>query len=275
MYFLAEEMEEYWGKKTFCLITGASKGIGRSIALNFSKKVGLGSAFLLIARSLPGLESTKAEVLKERPDLTVQVASVDLSQPDFPRFRQLILTALKEANPSSSFQHALLVQNAASLGIQSGLSVLEQSDLSEIQSYFAFNLHSFILLNSAFFQAFPTSCLKTLVHMSSDGVLEPFKTWGLYCAAKAARNVFLKSIALESGVQTINWAPGCVDTDQYEEALRDTKDPELAAFFRKYKEEGKVLSADQTVKKLMRVLASQKYVKGEHVGYGDVPDEET
>lgn len=44
----------FWGLKTFCLVTGASRGIGKTIAIEFSKHVAPGEfdCFILIYHTL-------------------------------------------------------------------------------------------------------------------------------------------------------------------------------------------------------------------------------
>jgi sepiapterin reductase len=265
----------YWSKRTFCLITGASRGIGRSIAVEVSKKIAPGSVVLLLARSKAGLESTKEEILNSNSQVDVLIEPLDLSIPDYDSFRTIIDSSFTKCGlKPTSFEHAIIFQNAASLGIQRGLKVVEINELKEIQDYYAFNLNSFILLNTAFFSVFDSinsnELLRTVVHISSGGVIAPFKTWGLYCAAKSARNLLLKSMALESGIQALNYAPGSVDTAIYDEAVNCTADTELAKLFEEDRKAGKVLTCEQTVKKLLKVLASQLFIKGEHVSYHDV-----
>lgn len=63
--------------KVFLLITGASRGIGRQIAITFSSLLQEGSHILLVARDLKALQ----EVAKSIPDkVTVETVSMDLSK---------------------------------------------------------------------------------------------------------------------------------------------------------------------------------------------------
>jgi short-subunit dehydrogenase len=66
---------KFWGSKTLLVVTGASQGIGQTIATQFSSKVGQGSVALLIARSESGLKETAAIIKKTSPHVTVQVSS--------------------------------------------------------------------------------------------------------------------------------------------------------------------------------------------------------
>jgi NADP-dependent 3-hydroxy acid dehydrogenase YdfG len=56
---MARPMQEIIGVRSFVLITGASRGFGRAMAIEMGKVVGAGSTLLLLARSLPDLEVTK------------------------------------------------------------------------------------------------------------------------------------------------------------------------------------------------------------------------
>ena len=62
--------------KVFLLITGASQGIGRQIACNFSDLLEEGSRMLLLARNEKALEELSHEIPKH---VTVAYENVDLS----------------------------------------------------------------------------------------------------------------------------------------------------------------------------------------------------
>lgn len=269
----------FWGRKTFCVIAGASRGIGQAIAVNFARKVAPGSVFLLLARSTAALEKTRDEILADPENKcgAVIATTIDLSAPDPAEFRNIIDGGfIKSGTKREDFSNSILVQCAASLGIEKGYNAAQIQDLSYIKNYFDFNITSFILLNSTFCEAVgatsgnKSSQRVTLVHISSMGALMPFKSWGLYCAARAAKNMLLRSIALESpNVHTISYAPGTVDTENFTEAIKYTADAELVKFFQQEKDQGRLLTPQQTVLKLMDILESGQFVKGEHVSYSD------
>lgn len=204
-----------WNRKTFTVITGASRGIGQAIAIQFSKCVAPSSRFLLLARTTAGLEETRSKILEVNDKIEVVTCSIDLSHPDIEAFTAAVRTGL-----TSTFDEFVLVQCAASLGIDQGYLVRDIKDVPYIRSYLDFNVTSFVLLNSIFCEAAGDSS-KTIVHISSSGALQPFKTWGMYCAARAAKNMLLKSVAVENPeIRVLNYAPGVVDTENYSEALR-------------------------------------------------------
>lgn len=101
----------FWNQKTFCLVSGASKGIGRTIAIEFSKKVAEGSLFVLVARTTSALESTKASILETTGNkVKVVTATMDLEKPDKEAYYNLVNSALTQNGvQAKDFDHSLLV----------------------------------------------------------------------------------------------------------------------------------------------------------------------
>jgi len=263
----------FWNQKTFCLITGASKGIGKTIAIEFAKKVAPDSMFLLLARSGPQLEETKTEILTLGFQCNqIITAEIDLSQPDAAQYLALINSALKTSGQQASdFDLSILVHNAGSLG-NVHLRVTQMEDLNELRSYYDLNLISLILLTSQYAKVFgDESKQRSIINISSLGALQPFKTWSSYCTGKAARDMVLRSIAAEDpSIATLNYAPGPVDTDIYTEAINRMGDDDTRKSFSDCKTSGQILTPIQTITKLVKVLGEGKFTKGEHVDYFDL-----
>ncbi len=265
---------EFWNQKTFCLVTGASRGIGRTVSIEFSKKVADGSVFLLMARSVAALEETKSAILEATTGRNISVVTVpvDLEKPNKDTYRNSIESALTQTNTSSvDFQHSILVHNAGSLGIEKKLKVAEMEDLDELQSYFNLNVFSMMILTTQFFKIFnDSSKQRSIIQITSLAAINPCNTWGLYCTGKAARDMLMKIVAQESGIQVLNWAPGPVETEMLDSVCKNTGDPDLQKMMTDCRSGGNALTCEQTVTKLVRVLAEKKNVKGEHVDYFDV-----
>jgi sepiapterin reductase len=66
-------------ERCFVLVTGASRGLGRSIAAALSKEVGADSTFLLLSRATKDLEETKRMLIENSGEkkLKVILKSVD------------------------------------------------------------------------------------------------------------------------------------------------------------------------------------------------------
>lgn len=268
--------QEFWGQKSFVLITGASRGFGRTMAIEFSKKVAPGSVFLLVARTADALEETKRSVLEVSPNVEVVTKSVDLGKPDKAAYLDLIQsTVTANGRQPSDFDHAILVHNAGSLGNLS-LRVSQFEDLQEIQDYYSFNLFSLILLNSQFLRVFnDAEKQRSVIQISSLGAIQPFKTWAYYCSGKAARDMLMKNLATEDpSINVLNYAPGPLDTEMVAEAAQNTGDAETRKFFIDGRSQKTLLTTEQTTKKLVKILGEKKHTKGEHVDYYDIPDDE-
>jgi sepiapterin reductase len=265
---------QYWNKKSFVLVTGASRGLGRTIAIEFSKKVAPGSVFLLVARTADALEETKAAVLAESPSVEVITKPLDLGKPNKETYLELVTSAVTANGRSArDFEHAILVHNAGSLG-NLALKVSQFEDIDEIESYYSFNVFSMIVLNTQFLRVFSDeSQQRSVLQITSLGAVQPFKTWGYYCSGKAARDMLMRSLALEDpSINVLNYAPGPFESAIYEEATKNTGDEETRKLFNATRDEGKILTPEQTTRKLVKILGEKKYA-GDHIDFYDVPDE--
>ncbi|XP_014744978.1 PREDICTED: sepiapterin reductase, partial [Sturnus vulgaris] len=193
---------------TACVVTGASRGFGRSLARLLAPQLGPGSVLLLLARSGDALGELATELgTGSGTGLRVQCVPADLGCEEGLRRAS---AALRELLQDSSFNRLLLVNNAGSLGDISK-SFLDLNDLHDINTYFSFNISSALCLTSTALRAFGArpGCSRTVVNISSLCAREPFPSWALYCAGKAARDMMFRVLALEEpGLRVLNYAPG-------------------------------------------------------------------
>ena len=105
-------IKEIIGRRSFVLITGASRGFGRYLALEMGKVVGAGSTLLLVARNKEDLEVTKEIVRDARPGLAVECEVVDLATAD----KEVLEKAVKANIGSADHEVALVIHNAGTLG---------------------------------------------------------------------------------------------------------------------------------------------------------------
>ncbi|XP_023803022.1 sepiapterin reductase, partial [Cyanistes caeruleus] len=180
--------------------------------------------------------------------------------------------ALRELLRDPSFGRLLLVNNAGSLGDISK-SFLDLTDLEEINTYFSFNISSALWLTSTALQAFGArpGCSRIVVNISSLCALEPFPSWALYCAGKAARDMMFRVLALEEpGIRVLNYAPGPLDTDMQLLARTQTGDPGMRQHFQKLQEKGQLIDSSVSAQKLLRLLQEDSFPSGAHVDFYDI-----
>ena len=172
--------------KSFCVITGASKGFGQCMAIQFAKKLAADSVLLLMARSIDGLEKTRHQIAENCPDVKVKIQGVDLAEQDTAAFESILQQVFKECCVSpSDYEQGIIVHNAASLGdVTKKLG--EQDDVVSLGKFWQLNLTSLVALNTAFLKFFTEQNMKQrlVMNISSICALQPFRSWSLYCSGR-------------------------------------------------------------------------------------------
>jgi len=257
--------KEIIGRRSFVLITGASRGFGRSLALEMGKVVGAGSTLLLVARNKNDLEVTKEIVRDARPGLAVECEVVDLAIAD----KEALERAVKNNYGRADHEVAMVIQNAGTLG-QDGRKITELTDIEEMSRYYRLNLFSVICLNSVFQSMFPKSRM-VFVNISSILALQPLTTWGNYCGGKAARDAVFRVLAVEQPQAVVlNYAPGPLDTHMVTELLEDQRtDPVVRAMFEDLKRTGALLKPEDSAAAMVALLRKRNFQSGDHVDFYD------
>ena len=176
-------------KKTFAVITGASKGIGRTLTEHLAAVLARGSLLLLISRDEKELNSLKAVINQRHPLIQISIAPTDLSICDESILNQIFTRVCSDPQ---SFDHAICVHNVGSLG-DASKHCNDLVQMAEVMDYLQLNVASVVILNALFFRTFrkaPAS--KTVVNITSLCGIEPFPSFSLYSTGKAAREMFFK-----------------------------------------------------------------------------------
>lgn len=258
-------IKEIIGVRSFVLITGASRGFGRAVALELGKVVGAGSTLLLVSRNRTDLETTKEIVRDARPGLAVEVETVDLAMADEEAFSKVV-----RANyGSADHEVAVVIHNAGTLG-QDGRKITDLTDISAMSEYYRLNLFHVICLNSVFNACFPRS-RRVFINISSILALQPLTTWGHYCGGKAARDAVFRVLAVEQPQSVVlNYAPGPLDTPMIEELLADQRtDPVVRTMFEDLVRNGSLLRPADSAAVLVALLRKRNFKSGDHVDYYD------
>ncbi|XP_067389688.1 sepiapterin reductase [Emydura macquarii macquarii] len=255
--------------KAACILTGASRGFGRSLALLLAPRLEAGSALLLVARSRGLLAELEAELRCGFPGLTVNSVPADLSTEEG---LPLVLRAVQELSGAAGLERLLIINNAGSLGDISK-SFVDFTSPAEVNSYFAFNVTSALCLTSSILKSFPErpGLRKTVVNISSLCALKPFKSWTLYCTGKASRDIMFQVLALEKpDVRVVNYAPGPLDTEMQQLARTKSGDPEVRQQFLDMKHSGKLLDCSVSAQKLVNVLVEDTFDSGAHIDFYEI-----
>ncbi|XP_053114055.1 sepiapterin reductase [Hemicordylus capensis] len=252
--------------RALCVVTGASRGFGCSLARLAAPRLAPGSALLLVARSAAALAELEGELGAACPGLRVQSVPADLAT------EEGLQRVLRAARGAGRLERLLLVNNAASLGDVSK-SFLDFTSPAEVNGYLALNVTSALCLTSSLLKAFPAQpgLCRMVVNISSLCALKPFKTWTLYCTGKAARDMMFQVLAAEEpDVRVLNYAPGPLDTDMQEVARTKSGDPDLRQQFLLMKQSGRLLDCDASSQKLLSLLLANTFESGAHVDFYDV-----
>jgi sepiapterin reductase len=232
---------------TVIVITGASRGFGRALAMVAASSDGFGKnpasvKLVLVARSEEGLRETAARVEEQQilskktsseegaaaPPLKVTCLPMDLGNLEMlDEHLDELFREIENDTPSSE-REVIFIQNAGTIG-HLGPS-RESPSLKDMQNNVDLNITSCLwtsarLANYARSSSTVTSL--TIVNISSLVAIADFPTFGIYSAGKAARNKFHTLIAKEeessgvmdtmskstittppsSRIRTLNYAP--------------------------------------------------------------------
>jgi NAD(P)-dependent dehydrogenase (short-subunit alcohol dehydrogenase family) len=182
------------------LVTGASRGIGRAIALGMAEH---GADLVLVSRRREGLEAVAHEVaaLGRRADVIAANVGEEAS-----------LEALVAELDARALRVDVLVNNAATNPVMGPLLELE---LAAWRKVFDTNLTGPFLLSRALGRRMAERGSGAIVNIASNGGVSPAPGIGAYCTSKAALLHLTRCLAVElgpRGVRVNAIAPGLVET---------------------------------------------------------------
>ncbi|HZF47883.1 MAG TPA: SDR family oxidoreductase [Polyangiaceae bacterium] len=184
------------------LITGASSGIGRALALQIAHRA---RAIALVARRKDRLEELKSELLTRNPSLRVAVSAADITKPEA---REAMLAAVEaEVGPVD-----VLVNNAGF----GDLGVFDRADWEKNERMIALNVTALTHLTHR--------VVRGMVARGRGGILNVSSGWGLtfgpglsvYIGTKHFVTGFTEGLRLDlagTGVRVTQVCPGPVATE--------------------------------------------------------------
>lgn len=262
------------GSWYYVVITGASKGFGKALAESFSKSIDGPLHIVLTGRVTDDLEEVRNIVIGLRANKLTkcEILSIDLSDL---RLLETSAKRLFQLESEIEYSNMFLANNAGSLG---PLTVIGNHDISDISLATDFNITSFCYLTSYFIEkVVRPSSRAIIVNTSSLAAIQPFLAKGIYCATKAAREMYLRVLAEENkgndNIKILNYAPGPLDTAMQKE-IREREEvhaPVREAFIALFVE-GKLVKPEDSADKCVSILLRNLFVSGSHIDYFDEID---
>jgi dehydrogenase/reductase SDR family member 4 len=186
------------GKKA--LITGASRGIGRAIAVAYAEA---GADVVLVSRNEEALRETAGDI--ERTGRRALVAPAHCGKADE-------IAALADKVRAEWGGIDILVNNAGTNPVMGPVTAVEEPAWDKT---FDVNLKGPYLLAKAFAPGMRAQRWGRIINMSSNGGVRPAAVLSTYCITKAALIAMTRVLAQELGPDgiTVNAiAPGLIET---------------------------------------------------------------
>ncbi|XP_060829383.1 sepiapterin reductase [Bombus pascuorum] len=253
--------------KVFLVVTGASRGIGKQLAISVGSILEKGSHVLLLATNLNALKETAKNI---PASISVDTVSVDLALGTKEKLHDIVMQSLKN-QVLNQFDRVVVIHNVGTMGHVNQYTN-DLTDINVWHNYYDLNVFVPAILNGVIMQIFNknTNTEKLVINITSLFGIQPGKCLAYYCSGKAAREMIFKVFALENPeINVLNYSPGPVETDMYYEICNEVADKQTKTQFNDMLTKKTVLTCEQTVNRLLTVLKEQKYKSGDHVDYYD------
>lgn len=228
------------------IITGTSRGLGYEICKQLINRNHL---IFAVARN----HNDSLIEFAAQHDCKLHFVKYDLQNTD--GISELIRGIMERVH--DEIESITLINNAAQVTPLGNIDDCRPEDaVKSIQT----NLLAPILLTQSLInQTDDRNVHRIIVNVSSGSAKDAAAGMSLYCASKAALNMFTSCIQLEDhkSLTIYKVDPGMVDTSM-QEVARNQEGLAVANFFKEAKEKGALKSAEDAAKKIVRrVLASQ------------------
>ncbi len=186
-------------EKTYALVTGATGGLGKAFVFALAKRA---EPLILTGRSEEKLQALKAELLKDFPDLPVEIFPADLSS-------EQSRAALRAEIERADLRLHMLV-NVAGADVQKGFSAYTQEKL-----VFQCRVNFEAAVSMCHFALKQRAERLEIINVSSVSGIYPMPYFAIYSATKGALTSF--SLAFREEVRKENVAvtailPGAMPT---------------------------------------------------------------
>lgn len=204
-------------KEKSILITGASRGLGRALALRLAAE---GAKVALVARHQTELEAVVRAIRNTGGTAFGIVADVGDKESIYP----IVGQAAALAGPVD-----VLINNASTLG-PVPLRLLLDTECEDFERALQVNTLGAFRLMKAVVGSMVLRQTGVIVNISSDAAVEAYPTWGVYSASKAALDHLTRIAAAEltdTRVRFLSVDPGEMNTQMHADAMPDADINEL------------------------------------------------
>lgn len=221
-------MRQFWGRKTVCLITGASQNIGKAFAEDIATRVGKDSLLILTSRSSEKAGVVRQSIYEKNPSLKVILAEWDLQNPNGNVYKENLEADLKiNEIDVDEYDLAMVIHNA---GMSGDLSkrMIDLDDAAFLQQELNVNVVSMIVANSSFWHFFQKCREKVVINLTSEMAKKATPSFGVPSMSKACRLMALNVLSAENPeIKVLHYDPGPVDTSLLQRAMKTTHDPKV------------------------------------------------
>jgi len=243
--------------KRTIMITGASRGLGRALALAFAPGA---ASLILAARRAENLAETAAEVQRAAPGCKAHAAGGDLST------REGIAQLLAEVGRERLAAVEVLVNNAG-WGQPAPLAQAEEDDV--VRTYIA-DLVAPALLCRAVVGGMVSRKWGRIVNISSITAVQPSESLAAYASAKAGLNSLTRGLSAEvarHGVTVNAIMPGLMLTDMGRDAVKKMSSAKTGMGEAEVLERIKRGVPLNRLSEVSEVAALARYLAGDEAGF--------
>lgn len=165
----------------YVVVTGASSGIGYSIALEFAKKA---KNLIITARSIEKLEQLKSEIHQINDKLDVVLISIDLSN---------CSNAYKLFDQLEKYDIEVFINNAGF----GDFSTVSEQNLKKTEQMISLNITSLVILSTLYVNKYQNIENSQLINVSSTGGYSIVNGAVTYCATKFFVSSFTEGLNQE------------------------------------------------------------------------------
>lgn len=231
---------------TIAILTGASSGIGAGLARGLCRT---GTRLITLARRV----DPELTALAQSHGVELEQIQVDLSDV---QAAEDVARRICDALPRDAKRY-LLINNAGT--VEPVAAVGELTRGAAINAAFTLNVSAVIMLTARFVAAVQDlQADRRVLNISSGAGRNPNAGWGVYCATKAALDMYTRVLKQEQGdhgVRTVALAPGIVDT-RMQQTIRASDPASFPALakFQEFHATGKLAAPSEVATRILAYL---------------------